>query len=79
VMAIFDAAPVSTAEVLAYHREQRERLRPVTVWTVFSAGLVLGWLLAWLVVFPVARYIGASTCPEFTPIEPVRFAQVGAP
>lgn len=67
MMAIFDAATVSSAEIAKHE----QRFTPVTLWGVLSTGLLIGWLFGWALGFLVGQRDGEATCPTDCLIVPV--------
>lgn len=77
-MAIFDAAPVSPAELEAHRAAVREINRPVPRSAFLIIGLVLGWLIAWPAAFGTLVAIRDQVI-ECGPVVPVRYVRAVLP
>lgn len=77
-MAIFDAAPVSPAELEAHRAAERAIARPIGRGGWVVLGFVLGWLLAWPAAFGALVSIRDQVI-ECGPVTPVMFVRALLP
>lgn len=77
-MALFDAAPVSPAEVEAHRAASRALDRPVPRSFFLVAGLVIGWAVAWPAAFAWFLALQESVI-ECGPVTPVMFVRALLP